>query len=358
MLGQLLVKLSNHLLQLFHQLATKSIDDQEFLTFVNNRTNAFLQFLLLLNQHPFHQLSLNSYQALNTFLVRQPTLLANEPFCLKLILNLKQSLHRIHFLSTPASMDNENEILQQQYRHNEQCLLYVLSEYDSEEQFFWKFFSQYRSELQKFIKSFIGMFFNDSHAGKRTEEDASRYPYRLSFSFRTFNQYRNDGSMFTVDPSESADVSRIFRATHPQQNFTVDGRIISISLSDHRMGSMLSVARSCSVHCSSRTIFVFDGDHQISSKHRIASDEQKYHWPVCTFHQVLATVHAQSERTHPWPCSESSSLPVLYDPTWFVFSDTNHSTTIEHLSVLSGTIDQWVEQCSLLQMKMPVSPFS
>ena len=171
MLGQLLVKLSNHLLQLFHQLATKSIDDQEFLTFVNDRTNAFLQFLLLLNQHPFHQLSLNSYQALNTFLIRQPTLLANEPFCLKLILNLKQALHRIHFLSSPASMDSENEVLQQQFRHNQQCLIYVLSEYDSEEQFFWKFFSQYRSELQKFIKSFIGMFFNDALAGKWTWQE-------------------------------------------------------------------------------------------------------------------------------------------------------------------------------------------
>ncbi|CAF1208474.1 unnamed protein product [Adineta ricciae] len=162
MLGQLLVKLSNNLLQLYQQLATKSIDNNEFLTFVNERTRSFLQFLLLLNQHPFHQLSLNSYQALNLFLTRQPSLLSNEQFCLKLIFNLKQSLHRIHFpssISTPT--DNDDEILKKQYLHNQQCFIYALFEYDSEEQFFWKFFSQYRSELQKLIKAFIGLFFTE-----------------------------------------------------------------------------------------------------------------------------------------------------------------------------------------------------
>ncbi|CAF4983732.1 unnamed protein product, partial [Rotaria sp. Silwood1] len=175
MLGQLLVKLSNYLLQLFQQLATKSIDDNDFLTFVNERTNSFLQFLLLLNQHPFHLLSLNSYQALNLFIIRQITLLSNEQFCLKLIFNLKQSLHRIHFPSSSSSssssssmtttlIDNENEILKTQYMHNQQCFIYALFEYDSEEQFFWKFFSQYRSELQKLIKSFIGLFFTETVA--------------------------------------------------------------------------------------------------------------------------------------------------------------------------------------------------
>ncbi|UJR28475.1 hypothetical protein I4U23_009713 [Adineta vaga] len=164
MLGQLLVKLSNNLLQLYQQLATKSIDDNEFLTFVNERTRSFLQFLLLLNQHPFHLLSLNSYQALNLFLTRQPTLLSNEQFCLKLIFNLKQSLHRIHFPSSTETiqsspMENDDEILKKQFLHNQQCFIYALFEYDSEEQFFWKFFSQYRSELQKLIKSFIGLFF-------------------------------------------------------------------------------------------------------------------------------------------------------------------------------------------------------
>lgn len=165
MFGQLLVKLSNHLLQLFHQLATKSIDDSEFLSFVNERTSSFLQFLLLLNQHPFHQLSLNSYQALNSFLLRQPSLLSNEEFSLKLILNLKQSLHRIHF---PSNSINETSVEQKHplFQHNQQCLLYILFEYDSEEQFFWKFFSQYRSELQKLIKSFIGMFFNENATGQ------------------------------------------------------------------------------------------------------------------------------------------------------------------------------------------------
>lgn len=59
MLGQLLVKLANYLLQLYQQLATKSIDDDQFLTFVNERAHSFIQFLLLLNQHPFHLLSLN-----------------------------------------------------------------------------------------------------------------------------------------------------------------------------------------------------------------------------------------------------------------------------------------------------------
>ncbi|CAF4416449.1 unnamed protein product, partial [Adineta steineri] len=155
MLGQLLVKLSNNLLQLFQQLATKSIDDNEFLTFVNERTRSFLQFLLLLNQHPFHLLSLNSYQALNLFIIRQPTLLSNEQFCLKLIFNLKQSLHRIYFpsssVTTTTPDDNENEILKKQFIHNQQCFIYALFEYDSEEQFYWKFFSKYRSELQKLI---------------------------------------------------------------------------------------------------------------------------------------------------------------------------------------------------------------
>ena len=167
MLGQFLIKLSNNLLQLFQQLATKSIDNNEFLAFVNERTRSFLQFLLLLNQHPFHLLSLNSYQALNIFLIRQPTLLSNEQFCLKLIFNLKQSLHRIHFpTTTTIFVENENEILKKQYLHNEQCFIYALFEYDSEEQFFWKFFSQYRSELQKLIKSFIGLFFVETAAGK------------------------------------------------------------------------------------------------------------------------------------------------------------------------------------------------
>jgi hypothetical protein len=173
MLGQLLVKLSNNLLYLFQQLATKSIDNNEFLTFVNERTRSFLQFLLLLNQHPFHLLSLNSYQALNLFIIRQPTLLSNEQFCLKLIFNLKQSLHRIHFPTSSSSSvttipnDNDNGILQKQYIHNQQCFIYALFEYDSEEQFFWKFFSQYRSELQKLIKSFIGLFFIETAGGKK-----------------------------------------------------------------------------------------------------------------------------------------------------------------------------------------------
>jgi hypothetical protein len=175
MLGQLLVKLGNYLLQLFHQLTTKSIDDHDFLTFVNERTQAFLQFLLLLSQHPFHQLSLNAYQALNSFLIRQPTLLSNETFCLKLILNLKRSLHRIHFPSTTSltsSIDNTDDIVHEHYRHNQQCLIYILFEYDSEEQFFWKFFSQYRSELQKLIKSFVSMFFNDVQSGKSMDFNA------------------------------------------------------------------------------------------------------------------------------------------------------------------------------------------
>ena len=168
MFGQFLLKLSNYFLQLFHQLSTKSIDDNEFLLFINERTNSFFQYLLLLNQHPFHLLSLNSYQALNLFLIRQPLLLSNEEFCLKLIRNLKQSLHRIHFPSTNTNNfeSNENEIFRKQYLHNQQCFIYVLFEYDSEEQFFWKFFSQYRSELQKLIKSFIGLFFSETNLGK------------------------------------------------------------------------------------------------------------------------------------------------------------------------------------------------
>lgn len=176
MFGQLLVKLANYLLQLFQQLATSSIDDDQFVTFVNERTRSFLQFLLLLNQHPFHLLSLNSYQALNAFIIRQPTLLSNEQFCLKLVENLKESLHRVHFPQSSSSssssttvaafIDNDNEILKKQYDHNQKCFIYVLYEYDSEEQFFWKFFSQYRTELQKIIKSFIGMFFPDIVAGK------------------------------------------------------------------------------------------------------------------------------------------------------------------------------------------------
>jgi hypothetical protein len=169
MFGQFLLKLSNYFLQLFHQLSTKSIDNNEFLLFINERTNSFFQYLLLLNQHSFHLLSLNSYQALNLFLIRQPILLSNKEFCLKLIFNLKQSLHRIHFPSSNITMkfdSNENEIFRKQYIHNQQCFIYVLFEYDSEEQFFWKFFSQYRSELQKFIKSFIGLFFNETNRGK------------------------------------------------------------------------------------------------------------------------------------------------------------------------------------------------
>lgn len=167
MLGQLLVKLANYLLQLFQLLATKSIDDDQFLTFVNERARSFLQFLLLLNQHPFHLLSLNSYQALNAFICRQPSLLSNEQFCLKLIENLQESLHRVHFPSDSSltSIDNENEIFRKQFEHNQQCLVYVLFEYDTEEQFFWKFFSQYRTELQKLIKSFIGMFFPENVNG-------------------------------------------------------------------------------------------------------------------------------------------------------------------------------------------------
>lgn len=169
MFGQFLVKLSNHLLQLFNQLATKSIDDPDFLSYVNQRTSSFLQFLLLLNQHPFHQLSLNSYQALNSFLLRQPTLISNEDFSSKLILNLKQSLHRICFPSSTTnkqrSLEHETPLFEQQFRHNELCLIYILFEYDSEEQFFWKFFSQYRSELQKLIKSLVGMFFYESTTG-------------------------------------------------------------------------------------------------------------------------------------------------------------------------------------------------
>lgn len=168
MLGQFLLKLSNYFLQLFQQLSTKSIDNNEFLLFINERTSSFFQYLLLLNQHPFHLLSLNSYQALNLFLIRQPILLSNQEFCLKLIFNLKQSLYRIHFPSTSSmSFDsNEPEIFRKQSIHNQQCCIYVLFEYDSEEQFFWKFFSQYRSELQKFIKSFVGLFFLETNLGK------------------------------------------------------------------------------------------------------------------------------------------------------------------------------------------------
>ncbi|CAF1351911.1 unnamed protein product [Adineta ricciae] len=162
MLGQLLVKLANYLLQLFHQLATQVIQDEQFVIFANERTRSFLQFLLLLNQHPFHLLSLNSYQALNAFITRQPTLLSNEQFCLKLVENLKQSLHRVHFSSSAVLSDTDNEILKKQYAHNQQCFVYTLFEYDSEEQFFWKFFSQYRTELQKLIKSFVGMFFPET----------------------------------------------------------------------------------------------------------------------------------------------------------------------------------------------------
>ena len=164
MLGQLLVKLANYLLHLFQQLATKSIDDDQFLSFVNERTRSFLRFLLLLNQHPFHLLSLNSYQALNAFICRQPTLLSNEQFCLQLVENLKQSLHRVHFSTSNENLTEiDNDILKKQYQHNQQCYVYALYEYDSEEQFFWKFFSQYRTELQKVIKSFIGMFFPDEN---------------------------------------------------------------------------------------------------------------------------------------------------------------------------------------------------
>ena len=162
MLGQLLVKLANYLLQLFQQLATKTIDDDQFLSFVNERTRSFLQFLLLLNDHPFHLLSLNSYQALNAFIIRQPSLLFNEPFCLKLLENLQQSLRRVHFSSSSSSSNIENDLLKKQVIHNEQCYIYARFEYDSEEQFYWKFFSQYRTELQKLIKSFIGMFFPEN----------------------------------------------------------------------------------------------------------------------------------------------------------------------------------------------------
>jgi hypothetical protein len=187
MLGQLLVKLANYLLQLFQQLAIKSIDDNQFSTFVNERTSSFLQFLLLLNQHPFHLLSLNSYQALNAFIIRQPTLLSNEQFCLKLVENLKQSLHRVHFPSTVITLiENENEILKKQYTHNQQCFIYALFEYDSEEQFFWKFFSQYRTELQKLIKSFIGMFFTEIVAGKNYSLESSLFRNKTITRWRKF----------------------------------------------------------------------------------------------------------------------------------------------------------------------------
>ena len=174
MLGQFLVKLANYLLKLFQQLSVRSIDNEDFFAFVTDRTSAFIQFLLLLNQHPFHLLSLNSYQALNAIVQRQTALLSNEQFCLKLILNLRQSLHRIHFPSSslpttiPLAIDKSNEILHQQSTGNEQSFIYASVEYDSEEQFFWKFFSQYRSELQKLIKSFIGMFFGETLSGKST----------------------------------------------------------------------------------------------------------------------------------------------------------------------------------------------
>ena len=55
--------------------------------------------------------------------------------------------------------NNENEILKEQYMHNQQCFIYALFEYDSEEQFFWKFFSQYRSELQKINQIIYWPFF-------------------------------------------------------------------------------------------------------------------------------------------------------------------------------------------------------
>ena len=124
-------------------------------------------FFYSINIHSIYY-HLNSYQSLNIFLIRQPTLLSNEQFCLKLIFNLKQSLHRIHFPSSPATIfnDNDNELLKKQYLHNQQCFIYALFEYDSEEQFFWKFFSQYRSELQKLIKSLIGLFFTETATGK------------------------------------------------------------------------------------------------------------------------------------------------------------------------------------------------
>jgi len=89
--------------------------------------------------------------------------LSNEQFCLKFILNLKQSLHRIHF-SSNFNLDSTTTTIEEQIRQNQRCLVYTLFEYDSEEQFFWKFFSQYRSELQKLIKNFIGMFFNETTA--------------------------------------------------------------------------------------------------------------------------------------------------------------------------------------------------
>lgn len=168
MFGQFLLKLSNYILQLFQQLTAKAIDDNAFLLYINERTNAFLQYLLLLNQHPFHLLSLNSYQALNLFLIRQSILLSNEEFCLKLIFNVKQSLYRIHFPSNQSVIsigNQQDELLQKQFFHNQQCFIYALFEYDSEEQFFWKFFSQYRSELQKLIKSFIGLFFSEANSG-------------------------------------------------------------------------------------------------------------------------------------------------------------------------------------------------
>jgi len=173
MFGQFLLKLSNYILQLFQQLTTKIVDDNEFLIYINERTNAFLQYLLLLNQHGFHLLSLNSYQSLNLFLVRQPTLLANEEFCLKLIFNVKQSLHRIHFPvnNTILSADNcsTDEEFMKKFYHNQQCFIYALFEYDSEEQFFWKFFSQYRSELQKLMKSFMSLFFSETNSGREKQ---------------------------------------------------------------------------------------------------------------------------------------------------------------------------------------------
>jgi hypothetical protein len=210
MLGQLLVKLANYLLQLFQQLTTKTIENDQFHSFVNERTRSFLQFLLLLNQHPFHLLSLNSYQALNAFICRQPTILSNETFCLKLVENLKQSLHRVHFTSSTistTSMDNDNDILKKQYTHNQQCFVYVLFEYDSEEQFFWKFFSQYRTELQKLIKSFIGMFFPEIEHGQFVCFVVKRLLTSMFLLSRTIDFNRNQYVMFENDPSKSFVVS-------------------------------------------------------------------------------------------------------------------------------------------------------
>ncbi|CAF0866997.1 unnamed protein product, partial [Didymodactylos carnosus] len=176
MLGQFLLKITTHLLYLFQQLTSRTpIDNEQFLPFLMERIKSFIQFLLLLNDHPYHQLSLNSYQALSMFISKQSSpfyLLLNEQLCLKLIENLKQSLVRIHFpLLLPSStiVNNTNECFVKQYQHSQQCLCYIMFEFDSEDQFFWKSFSQYRLELQKLIKAFTDMIFVTTGKVKRVK---------------------------------------------------------------------------------------------------------------------------------------------------------------------------------------------